>query len=671
MKTIMFFRCFLVMLCAAACQQAAAQQPADPHLLPGPDGMVIYTYPIFKTEQRANGPALPPTGQEVIIYRQTGNADYRKLTTVHFPKNAGELSARLNEEAKRSLMEGLKVQSMEEAYQLIVRHGTDTLGFLMFIPELQEAFGFFYRDVTWKPGERVSYRFDRVTGGQIEEAVYTESSDGKPIVYNTRFRLVESEISGDNAQATWGATRGSDNPETHFAQLFVREGPTGAFKPLNKTIIFSEASDSVFVRFHRPVTQDKHLAWFIRPFDIAGNYGPASDTMNAIAIDETQITAIQRLKAQDTLGGIRLTWEKLPGKGYYSGIEVLKSLSVDTGYFSMDTLAINTAEYLDKKVIPGTMYYYKVRPLTIDYGRMKPQLYSETSGYKDFDVQPEMPAGLTAYAENGRVLLQWLPNTELNLFGYYILRGTSRQNLSVIAGPVKDYSFIDSTISPKHNGRYVYALQLMDNGQNMSDTSEAISVNVMQPVVLTSPGGITGERLREGVRLQWDNTRNMDNTIIGYMLYRRTNETDRFAPVNTVPLPMPAFIDTTADRLTAYQYAVSSIDLYGNQSILSSVAGVDADVHRELSPPVQFSVRNTTRGIEVSWPVPARAENKQYVIYRKAANDHAYQKVGTADPLGVFVDARVAKDQLYRYAIAVSQGDREGRRSKDQMIRKR
>src|SRR5690625_2000240 len=105
--------------------------------------------------------------------------------------------------------------------------------------------------------------------------------------------------------------------------------------------------------------------------------------------------------------------------------------------------------YLDHQVIPGSQYYYKIRPLLLPVANVEPLQFTEIMGYKAFDENqvPETPQGLQVAPGEKGVELQWKPNPELNLHGYYILRGTSKRNIRLLAGPIRDYKYVDSTLA--------------------------------------------------------------------------------------------------------------------------------------------------------------------------------------------------------------------------------
>src|SRR5690625_4432246 len=240
----------------------------------------------------------------------------------------------------------------------------------------------------------------------------------------------------------------------------------------------------------------EQVVWYMRPLDLAGNLGPASDTLYMMNAKKHLISPLRNLQVTDTLNGLLMEWEPLPKTGVYSGIQILKSRQVGRDYVPLDTIASTEISYLDHQVIPGSQYYYKIRPLLLPVANVEPLQFTEIMGYKAFDENqvPETPQVMQVAPGEKGVELQWKPNPELNLHGYYILRGTSKRNIRLLAGPISDYKYVDSTLAKGYTGQYTYALQVMDTDQNFSDTSAVASIFVKDAVTITSPGGINARR---------------------------------------------------------------------------------------------------------------------------------------------------------------------------------
>ena len=97
---------------------------------------------------------------------------------------------------------------------------------------------------------------------------------------------------------------------------------------------------------------------------------------------------------------------------------------------------------------------------------------------------PAQPTGLEAVAQSASVLLTWSMGTETDLEGYMVMRSeegseewnTIARNVSPLTSQVSSLSYIDNTVLPSHT--YLYKVKAIDQAQNQSAPSEAVSATV-------------------------------------------------------------------------------------------------------------------------------------------------------------------------------------------------
>jgi len=91
---------------------------------------------------------------------------------------------------------------------------------------------------------------------------------------------------------------------------------------------------------------------------------------------------------------------------------------------------------------------------------------------------PAAPKGLAAISSAGAINLIWEPNTESDLAGYIILRGTPHEGatdtpeLEPIGAPVTETRFSDAVVA---GTTHVYAVQAIDRAGNVSATSAPVT----------------------------------------------------------------------------------------------------------------------------------------------------------------------------------------------------
>lgn len=671
-KKIQWFLTCLIVFATASIVCAQEQEA----LIPGPKGVAISAFQFYEYPELAKDKwGFPSPEQKIIVSKSAmGKEKFKQVTSLNFPASAMGMNSRLDQDSRKIITDRLGTTDMGKVYDLIRKYGADTLGMTLAIPEIQVALGLLYIDSTWKKGDKVTYRFERVdavTGAK--KVLQTVDIDGQYKSYNLDFKLDKHHISDSTAMASFVATvkPGTDLPNRGY--LYLSENNKDTFTVADSNYINRISPDSVTIAFLRSTVPGSQWSCYVRSIDIAGNMSAPSDTLHGISYRKEQVLPIENLTVTDTLKALLLRWKPLPKIALYSSVQILKSRQTDRDFVLVATVSPRDTAYLDENVISGTNYYYKVRPATVPIQGLRELQYRDAMGYKAYEegLLPAAPQGLNVQPGEKGIELTWLPNPDLNLFGFFVLRGTTLKNLQVVAGPVKEHQFVDTAIAAGYNGQYVYALQVMDQAQNMSDTSAAMAISVRQPAVIFSPNNLQARReAGEAVYLRWENTRSKDNTIVGYMIYRRKQGEDAFEPLNDRMVMRPDYTDSSALSLNHYEYAVTSIDTWGNQSVLSPLATVRAVDNHLLRAPDAVSLRSTSEGIEISWPKLLENGGKSYGIYRKEING-SFQRITIANPSqGSYIDKDAVKGRLYQYAVSVIYNEAESDKSEPLFIRK-
>jgi hypothetical protein len=84
---------------------------------------------------------------------------------------------------------------------------------------------------------------------------------------------------------------------------------------------------------------------------------------------------------------------------------------------------------------------------------------------------PVAPKGLRSVAGEGTISLIWDPNTETDLAGYLVFRGTGDELTPLTPAPVAETSFTDQVPTGSH---FFYALKAVDKSGNASPLSERV-----------------------------------------------------------------------------------------------------------------------------------------------------------------------------------------------------
>ncbi|MFN3652453.1 MAG: fibronectin type III domain-containing protein [Armatimonadota bacterium] len=197
---------------------------------------------------------------------------------------------------------------------------------------------------------------------------------------------------------------------------------------------------------------------------------------------------------------------------------------------------------------------------------------------------PAAPSGLTASWTGSAVALKWTANSEADLAGYRVERGTSSTSLSQIASP-SAAAYQDSSVSA--GATYYYRIKAVDAAGNVSGASATVSVTVpgSTPSDTTPPAaptGLTASWTGSAVALKW--TANTESDLAGYRLERGTSATS-LSPLASPSTP--AYQDGSVSAGATYYYRVKAVDKSGNVSGAS--AAVSVSVPASPPPPTSGS----------------------------------------------------------------------------------
>ncbi len=138
--------------------------------------------------------------------------------------------------------------------------------------------------------------------------------------------------------------------------------------------------------------------------------------------------------------------------------------------------------------------------------------------------------------------------------------------------PAPDGSYLDQTFEweTKYEYRITSLTEVRSNGREASvegDDSAAAEIYTKdiyppaQPVELQAVFSSIGQK--PFVDLTW--APNSETDVAGYNVFRRRNRGE-WQMLNQKPVPVPSFRDESVEPGTRYQYAVSAVDLRGNES---------------------------------------------------------------------------------------------------------
>lgn len=214
----------------------------------------------------------------------------------------------------------------------------------------------------------------------------------------------------------------------------------------------------------------------------------------------------------------------------------------------------------------GQEVFFRVRLLS-DRGK--------DGGWSDFVnlrvIAPlRKPDGLKAEPAAQGVKLTWAGPRGPAGVAFRIRRREGKGAVAEVA-TAAGYEWVDT--QTRYGETYEYSVQSLMTADGAraesvpSDTILIVPVDRFPPAV---PAGLTALAGPSSIELSWDP--NSESDFAGYFVYRAVSggALDRLAG----PLSAPSFSDKGARPGTAYKYAVSAVDLSGNQSERSATVDV-------------------------------------------------------------------------------------------------
>jgi len=235
-------------------------------------------------------------------------------------------------------------------------------------------------------------------------------------------------------------------------------------------------------------------------------------------------------------------------ENWAAGAKKLPVPGVDIGSRSFDFAA---QEWIGKEIL-----------IAVRTGGPKGKM-SAWSNTATFTVeQPlESPANVKAEADPRGVLVTWRGSGPR----YRLFRAAGDGEPARLGNDTDQPTFLDE--SAEFGTRYRYLVQAVASETRLSVTAEAPAVtpkDIFPPAVPSGLGAVPGVNT---VELAWE--RNTESDFKGYNVYRATGD-GAFEKIAS-EIEAPTFSDNKVESGKRYRYAVSAVDLSGNESARSVV----------------------------------------------------------------------------------------------------
>ena len=276
-----------------------------------------------------------------------------------------------------------------------------------------------------------------------------------------------------------------------------------------------------------------------------------------------------------------------------------------------------------------------------------------------------VPAGLRATQnEQARIVISWNPVSDPNLLGYLVLRSQATQGpftpvTSDTLFTTGQTTYVDSLVATDQV--YYYKVQTVvqdpELGLLRSDTSTFIDGQALADQ--SAPGApsdlivsLDDENFQR-VMLNWtapvtDRNGNELTGLASFEIYRSRGNNTSFALIATVSSDQVSFVDTSAELLTTYFYAIRAVDQAGNAGPRSQPISVTT---KGFAIPRNVRATPGVQKITLIWTANTEPELTGYEILRFTDPTHETPDKIFSSVLTTYVDTPVTADQPFVYRV--------------------
>ncbi|MCX6150854.1 MAG: M20/M25/M40 family metallo-hydrolase [Ignavibacteriales bacterium] len=154
--------------------------------------------------------------------------------------------------------------------------------------------------------------------------------------------------------------------------------------------------------------------------------------------------------------------------------------------------------------------------------------------------------------------LSWQPSAETDLAGYNIYIGKSSGVYDAVLSTTNTTMVLDNLTK---GVKYYIGISAVDNDGNSSMIVEKSLIPQLVPVL---PTGLVDVPQMHSIEIRWKP--NIENDLLGYNIYRSSNESGNYIKLNSSIVQDTLFLDSTPQNGIYYYYSIKAIDSTLNES---------------------------------------------------------------------------------------------------------
>lgn len=302
---------------------------------------------------------------------------------------------------------------------------------------------------------------------------------------------------------------------------------------------------------------------------------------------------------------LKITWKKVKASKnrYVKGYAIYRSTSENGKYRKIKTINKGTTtSYVDKGLVTGNTYYYKVRTFCTSGGK---KIYSDYSDPASMQVLPGKPSIQVVAANYNTITVSWKKVEGCD--GYRVYRATEKDGKYKSVKTCSSVNTLSYKNSKLETGKtYYYKVRAYVNKNGKKLYGDYSAVKQATPV-LSKPTGLYAASIAENqIKLTW-------NAVDGaetYTVLRSNSENGKYK-IATELCTTNSFIDYTAVTGKTYYYKI--------YAVRGEYVSATTDCVSVISSALEVSTTSVL--IKTGTSVKVTATAKPYgVVYWSSAN---------------------------------------------------
>ncbi|TFH49998.1 MAG: hypothetical protein E4G92_00875 [Bacteroidia bacterium] len=549
---------------------------------------------------------------------------------------------------------------VEKLFTVLQRTGTtDSLKLYGQLLPVRLAAGAIWLDSTMTDTLKYQYRVSMASASKPSQLLFITRPSGRgETTFLGRPVIVNRLVSADEVIITCGLDPGF-RPSIY--RVYRKKEGDKSFSHINPAAVRFIKNDTAFVTVRdSEVDQGKVYDYYIVPVDYYGRVSVPSEIVRTGIYSFRSIRAPYHITSEAVLpvGGIRLRWS-FDDPADIRSLNIYRSTDYDTGYVLLKKISPSDTLFTDMAVEPMRKYFYYLVMEGFFDEMSSPGV--RVYGIAENKIPPQRP--LIAHAEGikgGAKLEVKFFNPDIKSVRLY-RRIKGRPDFSPVAVVP---AVAGESVFYTDTSRYFTGYTLLSYTAMAENTSYALSPfsDTLSVYPLSESGPVAADNLNvtsetNGINLVWDDLFTTNSEIVGYRVYRRTDDNAKgkkrpFEQIydGSLQPEVNYFTDTHVAEGNTYEYQVKSVDFKGTESATGPNGVITLHKTRPVAPSaMKLFVQD--EGITVEWDEPEQEGIKSYRLYRYERGK-APAIIKTAPHGAVkYTDATAQKGKLYFYYL--------------------